>query len=101
MKKTLSIVAIVFLASAQTVEVAPFYGRQFGGIIDVARGKLLIPAYGSWGFTLDIKVTDEGFIEFFQERSDCRFHDRKSIPRRRRDLAVVYALQLASSLPAC
>jgi len=72
-KKTLLVVAIVFsssLASAQKVELAPFYGRQFGGTIDVARGKLLIPASGSWGFTLDVKVTDEGFVEFLYSRQD-------------------------------
>ena len=73
MKRTLILIALAFssaVVSAQTVELAPFYGRQFGGTIDVARGKLLFPASGSWGFTLDVKVADEAFIEFLYSRQD-------------------------------
>lgn len=64
-------------ASAQKVELTPFYGWQFGGTIDVTRGTLLFPASGSWGFTLDVKVTDEGFVEFLYSRQDTTMRFQK------------------------
>ncbi len=58
------------LAQAQKVEIAPFYGYQFGGGLDVVRGNLSIPASGAFGFTFDVRVRDNAMFEFLYLRQD-------------------------------
>lgn len=79
MKNTRSLLVLALtLATSQVwaqeskVEIAPFYGYQFGGSYNVIEGKLSIPASGNWGFTINVRVTDDGMIEFLYSRQDSR-----------------------------
>jgi hypothetical protein len=57
-------------AWAQQVEITPFYGYTFGGGLDVVRGRLSIPASGAFGFTFDVRVSDDVMFEFLYSRQD-------------------------------
>ena len=74
--RTLFALALMFASSAAaqetTVEIEPFYGYQFGGSFDVVRGKLSVPAASNWGFTLNVRVADDGMIEFLYSRQDSQ-----------------------------
>lgn len=100
MKKILPLlVTVLALATSQVwaqeskVEITPFYGYQFGGSYDVVRGKLSVPAAGVWGFTFDVRVTDDAMIEFLYSRQDSnlRFQQGGVGPKEDLfDLAVEY-----------
>jgi len=75
MKKISLLFLVVFAlgsspARAQKVEITPFYGYTFGGGLDVVRGRLSIPASGAFGFTFDVRVSDDVMFEFLYSRQD-------------------------------
>ena len=64
-------------AWAQRVQITPFYGYQFGGNVDVARGELIVPAAGNFGFTFDLQFDDAVAFEFYYSRQDTKLEFRE------------------------
>ncbi len=56
------------LGSAQTVEIVPFYGWQFGGGFGVRDGTVDIEADPVFGFLVDVRVRGDGAVEFIYSR---------------------------------
>lgn len=54
-------------AWAQKVEIAPFYGYQFGGGLDVVRGSLSLPASGA--LTMPHPSASPCSLRFFRYRN--------------------------------
>jgi opacity protein-like surface antigen len=77
MKKAGLLLLIVFALSsspawAQKVEITPWYGYTFGGSLDVVEGRLSTPASGAFGFTFDVRVSDDVMFEFLYSRQDTK-----------------------------
>lgn len=74
MHKTRALMAMLMLVvgsglgGAQTVEVAPFYGWQFGGGFGVQEGVVDIEADPVFGFLVDVRVRGDGAVEFIYSR---------------------------------
>lgn len=80
-KVTFAIALVALLAPsaawAQKVQITPFYGYQFGGNVDVARGELIVPASGNFGFTFDLQFDDQIAFEFYYSRQNTKLEFRE------------------------
>ncbi len=80
-KSTFTLAVVAMLAPsavwAQTVQITPFYGYQFGGNVDVARGELIVPAAGNFGFIFDLQFDDAVAFEFYYSRQDTKLEIRE------------------------
>ncbi len=56
------------LGNAQTLEVVPFYGWQFGGGFGVRKGSVEIEADAAFGVMVDVRVRADATVEFIYSR---------------------------------
>ena len=58
------------LGNAQTVEITPYYGWQFGGGFGVRDGSVDIKADPVFGFLVDVRVRADAAVEFIYSRQE-------------------------------
>ena len=70
-------IAIASPVWAQKVEIAPFYGYQFGDSFVVSRGEVKYDASANWGFTVGVEIEDELKFELMYSRADTKLEFRE------------------------
>ncbi len=80
MRNRLGLVLWITFAStpllAQTVEITPYYGYQFGDGFLVSTGEVNYKAGQNWGVIFDIEIEDDLKFEFFYSRQNTELRFR-------------------------
>ncbi len=66
------------LGSAQTLEIVPFYGWQFGGGFGVEDGRVEVKAAPVFGFLVDVRVRPDAAVEFIYSRQQTTLELRST-----------------------
>ena len=66
------------LGNAQTLEVVPFYGWQFGGGFGVREGSVEIEADAAFGVMVDVRVRADATVEFIYSRQQTTLELRST-----------------------
>ena len=72
--------AVPGVARAQSVEIAPFGGWQFGGGFGTQEGLVNINADVAYGISVDVRVRQDGFLEFIYSRKETTLELRSDDP---------------------
>src|SRR3970282_1560539 len=70
------------LGQAQSLEIAPFGGWQFGGGFGVSEGSVEIDADVVYGVMIDGGVREDGHLEFIYSRQQTTLEVRSTDPLR-------------------
>lgn len=83
MRKLLSVLVFGFIvptgASAQQVEIVPFYGFQGGGGLEIEDGSLGFSSGDVVGLMVDVRVQQQGTIEFLYSRQGSQLKTKGPI----------------------
>jgi hypothetical protein len=67
------LVAVPGVVHAQSVEIVPFGGWQFGGGFGTQEGSVDIDADVAYGVSVDVRIREDGCLEFIYSRQDTSF----------------------------
>ena len=72
--------AVPGVVRAQSVEIAPFGGWQFGGGFGTQQGLVDIDADVVYGVSLDLRIREDGLLEFIYSRQETHLTVRSEHP---------------------